>query len=49
MHDGLLDRTTTGTGRVEELSSAYIRAEKAQGMQAASHPLRWTESAAQKT
>ena len=25
MHDGLLDRTTTGTGRVEQLSSAYIR------------------------
>lgn len=25
MHDGLLDRTTTGSGRVEELSSAYIR------------------------
>lgn len=25
MHDGLLDRTTTGSGRVEHLSSAYIR------------------------
>ena len=25
MHDGLLDRTTTGSGRVEQLSSAYIR------------------------
>ena len=25
MHDGLLDRTTTGSGRIEQLSSAYIR------------------------
>ena len=25
IHDGLLDRTTTGSGRVEESSSAYIR------------------------
>lgn len=24
MHDGLLDRTTTGSGRIEQLSSAYI-------------------------
>ena len=25
MHDGLLDRTTNGSGRIEQLSSAYIR------------------------
>ena len=25
MHDGLLDRTTTGTGRIEQVESSYIR------------------------
>lgn len=33
MHDGLLDRTTTGSGRIEELSSAYIRSITTKGGQ----------------